>query len=603
MTRIIALIAAALVAATLPATAAITPSKPKPPKSPALLERGAQIYYQRCSFCHGMEGGGDGPAAEFLNPRPRNFKTNVFKFRSTGSGALPLDEDLFETISKGVRGTAMQTFDNEVIKNGLSEEDRWAVIYHIQTFTEVPDFSLWTLDEEYAKASDPADKALHRYNQIMKIGDPPASSPEIIAKGKEIYKKAKCFQCHGDEGKGNGVSAPGMKDDWKFPIVPRDLTKEWTYKGGSSVKEVFFRFTTGLNGTPMPSFANSIPEDERWALAHYVHSLQYSPSEERNLNVRRISGELPSKADDPAWDNAERLDVRLTGNVLIKPRWQNITVDLVKVRALYNDKEIAFRLEWNDRFANVIHEGTDELHQLDASRPGDTGNLQTYVPIYSPDYQPGRYRDAVMLQFPQKISAGSEKPHFLNGDSGHAVNLWWWRADYDPAAAALTEAQRKRFAEVESRAPSDGSATPAVKMDIVDLRPEDVIGKEGRAAMELNAKGFMKAFTTQPDESQTLASSAVFNDGTWTLVLKRSLTTEDKNDTQFEPGVFIPLAVNAWDGWNKDTGMQKSISSWYFVYLEKPMPLKVYVITAIAFFAIIGLELRLSKLWRRREDK
>lgn len=585
MVRIASLIIAAICVVTAQAAiAGIKPSKPRPVKTPELVEQGGQIYFKRCSFCHGMEGGGDGPVAELLNPRPRNFKTNVFKFRSTESGALPLDEDIFETISKGVRGTAMQSFDKETVKTGLTEEERWSVIYFIQTFSETPDFSLWKLDEEYAKATDPGDKADYRYNKVMKIGDPPAESAKLIEKGKEVYKTAKCFQCHGDNGLGNGVSADGMKDDWKFPIVPRDLTKEWTYKGGSSVKEIFFRFTTGLSGSPMPSFAKTITEEDRWALANYVKSLQYASSDKKDASIPRISGDLPLNPDDPAWNKSGRLDVRLTGNVLIKPRWQNITIDLVKVRALYNDKEIAFRLEWNDRFPNTIHEGHDDLHQLDQTSPGDAGGLTTYVPIHSPEYTPGNYRDALMLQFPQKQIEGAEKPHFLNGDPGHSVNLWWWRADYDPVRKEIADTLLKNT-----------SMKPLEKYVIAANEPE----KKGPAGLELNAKGFKSAFKVQPDTSQTIKSKAKYNDGAWTLVIKRPLVTDDKNDVQFEPGKFIPIAVNAWDGWNHDIGMQKSVSSWYYIYLEKPMPVKVYIITAMAVLILAGLELYLIRKWSR----
>ncbi len=537
------------------AEAAIKSKKPKPPKTPELVAKGKEIYFERCSFCHGITGAGDGPAGEFVNPRPRNFQTNVFKFRSTESGALPLDEDLFETISKGVQGTAMQSFDSDFQKTGLSEEERWAVIYYIQTFSFDPDFSLWMLDEEYANSSDPDDNAEYRYNKTVKIGDPPPFSEAIVEKGKEVYDKAKCFQCHGKRGYGNGESAKGMVDDWKFPIYPRDLSKGWKYKGGTSVKEIFFRFTTGLNGTPMPSFSASVPEDERWALAHYVKTLIDEPSSEHNLKVNKVEGELPSEPDDPAWETANQIDVWLSGNVVIKPRWQNITIDMVRVKALFNENEIAFRMEWADRFENRVHESHNDMHQLDQTKPEEKGNLQTYVPIYSPDYKPGVYRDGLMLQFPVKIPQGTEKPHFLNGDSSHEVNLWWWRADYD-------------------KDPS-----------------------QGKPVVEMNAKGFKKPFKTQADDSQAVASKAKYDDGVWSLVMKRSRKTEDKKDIQFEQGRFIPLAVNAWDGFNGDIGMLKSVSSWYFVYLEKPMSASVYVFPLIALLLTGAGEWYLRKKW------
>jgi hypothetical protein len=60
------------------------------------------------------------------------------------------------------------------------------------------------------------------------------------------------------------------------------------------------------------------------------------------------------------------------------------------------------------------------------------------------------------------------------------------------------------------------------------------------------------------------------------------LRTEDKNDVQFEAGRFIPLALNAWDGSNGEHGLIMSLSSWYYVFLEAPTPISVYLYTILA---------------------
>ncbi|MCP4811349.1 MAG: hypothetical protein GY888_02485, partial [Planctomycetaceae bacterium] len=109
------------------ALAADKPSKPKPETTTELVEQGKTIYFRRCSFCHGLLGDGNGPAADYLDPRPRDFTLGTFKFRTTQSGELPTDEDLFRTVSRGLSGTGMQAFDSDLIKSGLSELERWAV--------------------------------------------------------------------------------------------------------------------------------------------------------------------------------------------------------------------------------------------------------------------------------------------------------------------------------------------------------------------------------------------------------------------------------------------------------------------------------------------
>ncbi len=481
-------------------------------KTEELLELGKKIYIRNCSFCHGINGGGDGPVAKFLNPRPRNFRSNVFKFRTTTSGSLPTDEDLFKTISRGIPGTAMQSFDSATNRRGLTENQRWAVIYHIQTMSDDPDYNLWVFDDEYAASDDPDDRADYRYNKVVDIKSPPPSTRETITKGKEVYKKAQCHTCHGVAGRGNGPSASKLKDEWKLPILPRDLTKGWRYKGGNEVADIFTRFTTGMNGTPMPSYSSSIGEEDRFALAHYVKSLQESVTKKRVLTALRVSEKLPTDPADLLWSGVEGIDIRLTGNVITKPRWQNITIDLVRIKAVFTDDEIAFRLEWNDRFQNR--------------------------------------EDTMALQFPVKQSAGEEKPHFLNGDENHPVNLWIWRADKDLVA-------------------------------------------------ELNATGYKNPFITQQVESQNVTGDASFIDGVWSVVMKRSLVTDDRNDTQFNTGGFIPLALNGWDGANGDTGTMKSISSWYLLRLEKPAPLKAFGIAALAVLLVIALEVYLTRRWRR----
>lgn len=113
----------------------------------------------------------------------------------------------------------------------------------------------------------------------------------------------------------------------------------------------------------------------------------------------------------------------------------------------------------------------------------------------------------------------------------------------------------------------------------------------------MNATGFKKPFKIQPDASQEVTHQAKFNDGIWTLVMKRKRFTDNKKDTQFENGKFIPLAVNAWDGFNKDIGMQKSISSWYFIYLEKAMPMNVYLIAIGAIVLVGASEVFLMRKW------
>ena len=216
------------------------------PQTLKLVERGREVYAQRCVGCHGANGDGNGPAATFLEPRPRDFTEPAFKFRTTPSGSLPTDGDLFRTITRGVRWTAMPTWHE------LHEKDRLAVIQFIKTFAP----------EAWKEGHEPP----------IGMPEPPPATPGFVARGKELFRQAKCWECHGDEGKGDGPSAGQLKTDAGFPIRPTDFTRG-QFKGGSNVRDIFRTMTTGLNGTPMPSFADSMKEDERWAISYFVLSL------------------------------------------------------------------------------------------------------------------------------------------------------------------------------------------------------------------------------------------------------------------------------------------------------------------------------------------
>ena len=214
-----------------------------------LVRLGKQVYLRYCVGCHGEKGDGKGLAARLLVTPPRDFTVASFKFRTTPSGSLPTNEDLFRTISRGVPRSSMPSW---IL---VSERERVAVIQYIKTFSDI-----W----EEEKPEPP-----------IVIGNVPeyVGTPESVSKGKEVYQLMKCAECHGEKGKGDGPSALTLKDDFDRPIKPFNFTLG-ILKGGPAVKDIYRTFTTGLDGTPMPSFADSLPEDEdRWHLVSYILEL------------------------------------------------------------------------------------------------------------------------------------------------------------------------------------------------------------------------------------------------------------------------------------------------------------------------------------------
>lgn len=213
------------------------------------ISHGKEVYERRCVGCHGEKGDGKGPAARFFTAaKPRDFTFyGIYKFRSTPTGSLPQDADLFRTITVGIRGTAMPPWFN------LSEADRWDVVHYIKTFT--PDF------KDYPP--DPS----------ITMPRAPKSSQEMIVRGKQVYDELKCWECHGREGKGDGEKAADLTDDWGDPIQPANFTTG-IFKSGPRPEDMFRTMMTGLNGTPMPSYIDSLTvKEDAWALSYYLLSL------------------------------------------------------------------------------------------------------------------------------------------------------------------------------------------------------------------------------------------------------------------------------------------------------------------------------------------
>jgi mono/diheme cytochrome c family protein len=225
------------------------------------------LYRRYCIGCHGPNGDGNGENAPWVNPefpKPRDFTLGLFKCRSTPSGSIPLDSDLFDTIGRGVFTTAMP------IWIPLTDQNRADLVAYIKTFS--PRFK----EEQPAPA--------------IKVPAETPSTPESIARGKVLFQSTlKCAECHGPEGRGNGPSAPSLRDVKGNPIVPYDFTTGTRFKCGVTDADLYRIFMTGLDGTPMPSFADYLTPEQAWDLVHYLRTLQ--------VNYHGMQQAAPAKTD------------------------------------------------------------------------------------------------------------------------------------------------------------------------------------------------------------------------------------------------------------------------------------------------------------------
>ena len=224
--------------------------------TPSAAPRGKTVYDQHCAECHGATGQGDGPAAALLNPRPRDFTAGRYKLRTTESSSIPTDDDLARSVRQGLPGSAMPAW------NGL-----------------LPDADI-TAVLDYVKSLSP--RFANEQPMMVTVGNPVGNTPQSVTRGRQVYEKLRCTACHGTDGRGAGAVQNTFEDDWKQPVRAADLTEPWTFHGGSTPRDIYLRFRTGMSGTPMPSFADAATDAEMWDLANYVVSLGRKPLWEMN---------------------------------------------------------------------------------------------------------------------------------------------------------------------------------------------------------------------------------------------------------------------------------------------------------------------------------
>jgi len=232
-------------------------------------------YRRYCVVCHGELGDGNGESARWfeppLYPKPRDFTLAVFECRSTPTGTLPTDEDLFDTIARGIDRSGMPPW------NTFTKQERADLVAWIKHYSP-----RWQNEKPGAPIQIPAE---------------PEITPDRVKAGQEVFGRVQCWKCHGVEGRGNGPSASTLQDDLGRPILPYDFTSGARPKCGSTDRDIYRIFMTGLDGTPMPSFSDNIKPDEAWDLVFYLRTLQ--PPNAYNAKERQIAKQLGLKPVNP----------------------------------------------------------------------------------------------------------------------------------------------------------------------------------------------------------------------------------------------------------------------------------------------------------------
>jgi mono/diheme cytochrome c family protein len=503
----------------------------------AQRESGKKLYAKYCSQCHGEKGDGEGYAAPHLRPRPRNFTTGKFKVRTTPNGALPTHQDLVNIIRHGMPYTSMPAWPT------LSEQDVSNLAYFITTFS--------------ADFSNP-----EKVPQAVPLASGPSATKESIELGKKLYEETGCIKCHGTLGRGDGPSAPTLKDDWDRPIRAADLAQRWTLRGGPSREDIFRTMSTGFNGTPMPSFLDALKPEQRWAISDFIVSLSSDGPGYTNLVVaKHVQDPIDLAKGTASFASARVARFPIIGQIMEPGRDFHPPTTSVTVQAVYDAESIALLVRWHDiredktgKNGPSLPVPPEEEEEAAATAPeqAETPGAQQAAAnpfgeeAAAPAAPPSEFSDAVSIQIPSQVPTGARKPYFIFGDAQNSVDLWFF--------------------------------------DLARPGPLQFTGKGSG--------------TIAPNDTGDLTGVASYDQGEWSVIFKRP--RRSTTAAPFTPGEFMPVAFSVWDGFSRERGNRRGLTLWYALYVEPevvPSAVGPMVQTALLILVI-----ELAVIWwvRRR---
>jgi mono/diheme cytochrome c family protein len=508
---------------------------------------GKQLYAANCAQCHGDKGDGEGYATPHLNPRPRNFTAAKFKVRTTPNGALPTHQDLVDIIKRGMPYTSMPAWPN------LTDEQISDLAYYVKTFS--PDF---------------ADAG--KVPKAVELPGAPSVSNETVAQGKKLYDETGCARCHGTVGRGDGPSAPTLKDDWNHPIRPADLSQPWTFRAGSSREDIFRTMSTGFNGTPMPAFVDGLTPEQRWAITDYIVSLSGGdgPGYTNLVIAKPVKAPIDLAKGTASFSAAPAARLPIVGQIMEPGRAFSPPATSVTVQAIYDAQSIAILVRWHDRSAEKTGQNGPSLAvpiEEEETKPAETapsadnpfGDAVAAPAAAQPAKDPfadetpaapaSEFSDAVAIQIPSEVPTGARKPYFLFGDAQNAVDLWFF--------------------------------------DLAQAGPAQFTGK-GSGSLA-------------PVEGGGVTAAASYDQGEWSVIFKRARRPE--SGAAFAPGEFLPIAFSVWDGFSRERGNRRGLTLWNSIYLEPenvPSPIGPMITTALV---ILGIEVAVIAWVRRSRSR
>ena len=478
-----------------------------------------------------------------------------------------------------------------------------------------------------------------------------------VANGEQVYQH-RCSQCHGETGAADGAGATRGYPRPR-PLANNTMYKIRSTPVGSlpTDQDLFNIITRGLGGTTMPPFSG-IPEQDRWDVVAYIKTLapEFSDPEylAEALPVADVLNAAPTPVTEAGLEAGQLLfeencskchGINGRGNgdqwnaSSMKDKWFNLRVLPAN---LSNPESYRGGATAVDIFRSITTglDGTPMPSHLDLLSTDERWNITHYVMSMHPpkgDTRDDKVTAVQMVEIP--TDGASEAWDTVRPARFQMVpNIiepprnFWPASEFVNVQAVYSETEIAFRIQWDDREQSTGSNTEteyldgdtevywdtdhpdqiavqfAAKRDDV-ARPYFLLGDRKKAVntwwwradtdelQEINAKGFGN-YTVQNDEDQNLSGAVTFNDGRYTLYVRRSLQTEGIGDVQFESGRFEPIGFNLWNGARAEVGNRRNVTSWYWVYLEPTIPQSAYVRPPVFFLftlLILGFVVRKNR--------
>ena len=480
-----------------------------------------RLFGTHCASCHGSGGEGDGPAAEYLLPRPRDFIGSPFRYATRGGNRNQVILDLQRIITQGVPRSAMPGFGDV-----LSEPSIAGLARYVEKIREEAEGGFY---EEATVA----------------VGMRPPWTPAMVARGRELFTSLACNTCHGDGGRGDGINAASLVDMLEKPVRPADLTSG-LFKTGQNPEDLVQTIMKGVPGTPMIAYELALTQEnedetvnvmDAWALVSFIRSLRVTPQPPGRPSGAEILVESTSDESiltDPAHIAWLGIEPTL---VSIKPLLQREEhTTFIEVRAVLYSDQLAICVDWGDE-------------SLDLQRNRDL------------------YPDAVAVMF----GSSEEVPVVPLGlevdtpEDDVPIHVWHWAAD-----------RHYEITVGHSGTPEDREAAKAREWYLFQSegRGEDRKGsnRSGTGGIEVRAVIEKLAYgigAPKDQESANVSASAVWSRGLWRVIFVRSLGVDNGLGVQFTPGIRLPISFGVWNGAKGDNGGNKLLSGWHWLKMEK----------------------------------